>query len=89
MLGVGADYFVELIDQRSNSPCRFNRSWGYDRNGIWVDSGYSSGYPLTNVARGTEQYRALVADEPGLGTIANQLEGEILVVWKGRAYRIR
>lgn len=58
-------------------------------NGVWVDSGYAAGYAITNVARGTEQFRALVADEPGLGTIANQLSGDILVVWKGRAYRIR
>jgi hypothetical protein len=58
------------------------------QNGVWVDSGYAAGYDVTNVRRGTEQYRALIADEPGLGTIANQLSGEILVVWKSRAYRI-
>jgi hypothetical protein len=58
------------------------------QNGVWVDSGYAAGYDVTNVSRGTEQYRALVADEPGLGTIANQLSGDIIVVWKGRAYRI-
>lgn len=56
---------------------------------LWVDSGYAEGYGVTYVTRGTEQYRALIADEPQLGTIANQLGGDILVVWKGRAYRIR
>jgi hypothetical protein len=30
---------VELIRQTSSSNCRFNRSWGFDRGGIWVDQG--------------------------------------------------
>ena len=53
----------------------------------WVDTAYKSSRSLTNVARGSEQYRALVADEPGLRTVAEQLGGEVVVVWKSRAYR--
>jgi hypothetical protein len=53
----------------------------------WVDTAYKSSHSLTNVARGSEQYRALVADEPGLRTVAQQLGGEVIVVWKSRAYR--
>jgi hypothetical protein len=30
---------VELIKQRSGSPCEQGRSWGYDARGIWVDRG--------------------------------------------------
>jgi hypothetical protein len=30
---------VELVKQRSASACRFNKTWGYDRKGIWVKSG--------------------------------------------------
>jgi hypothetical protein len=30
---------AELVRQLSDSSCIFNRSWGYDRNGVWVDSG--------------------------------------------------
>ncbi len=30
---------VQLIRQRSGSPCDFGRTWGYDRRGIWVDRG--------------------------------------------------
>ncbi|MGF1488638.1 MAG: DUF3011 domain-containing protein [Prochloraceae cyanobacterium] len=30
---------VELRRQLSNASCNFNRSWGYDRRGIWVDRG--------------------------------------------------
>lgn len=30
---------AELIRQLSDNHCVFNRSWGYDRNGVWVDRG--------------------------------------------------
>jgi len=30
---------VTLIRQRSDSPCRLGETWGYDRQGIWVDRG--------------------------------------------------
>lgn len=55
----------------------------------WIDTAYQSSSSTTLVTRGSEQYRALVADEPGIRTIAEQLSGEVVVVWKGRAYRIR
>lgn len=54
----------------------------------WVDTAYN-GSATTNVKRGSEQYRALVADEPSIRMFADQLGGEVIVVWKGRAYRIR
>jgi hypothetical protein len=57
--------------------------------GIWTDTAYDSSTRTVNMARGSEQFRALVADEPAIGTIAEQLDGEVIVVWKGRAYRIR
>jgi hypothetical protein len=54
----------------------------------WVDTAYSSSRSTTNVSRGSEHYRSLIADEPGIRAIAEQLPGEVIVVWKGRAYRI-
>lgn len=30
---------VELVKQRSDAECREGYSWGYDREGIWVDRG--------------------------------------------------
>ena len=54
----------------------------------WVDTAYRS-QPVTTLSRGSERYRALVADEPDIDRIARQLGGEVLLVWKGRAYRIR
>jgi hypothetical protein len=53
---------------------------------VWIDTDYKS-TQLTNVARGSEQYRALVADEPALRKIAEHFSGEVIVVWKRRAYR--
>jgi len=56
---------------------------------IWIDTAYAAPRATTNLTRGSEQYRGLIADEPGIKTIADQLDGEVIVVWKGRAYRIR
>ena len=44
---------VQLIKQRSGSPCTFGQTWGWDQRGIWVDRGcradfavgYSGGGP--------------------------------------------
>jgi Putative zinc-finger len=55
----------------------------------WIDTGYSPSRATVQIRRGSEQYRALVADEPEIGRIAGALPGEVVVVWKGRAYRIR
>ncbi|HKS08511.1 MAG TPA: hypothetical protein VJS13_03125 [Pyrinomonadaceae bacterium] len=57
--------------------------------GIWTDTAYDSSTRTVAMARGSEQFRALVADEPEIKKIAEQLDGEVIVVWKGRAYRIR
>ena len=55
----------------------------------WIDIAYVATRPAINVVRGSEQYRVLVADEPSIRTIAERLAGEVIVVWKGRAYRLR
>ncbi len=55
----------------------------------WVDTAYNSSQSATVVRRNSEQYRALIADEPELRRISDALGGEVTVVWKGRAYRIR
>jgi hypothetical protein len=59
------------------------------QSGVWVDTAYDSSKDAVTLSRGSEQYRALVADEPSIKTIADQLDGEIIVVWKGHTYRIR
>lgn len=55
----------------------------------WVDTAYDSSRTPIKVARDSEQYRALVADEPELRVIAEHLNGVVIVVWKNRAYRIQ
>jgi len=54
-----------------------------------MDTAYNSSMTTMTVARGSESYRALVADEPAIRTIADQLDGTVVVVWKGKAYLIR
>lgn len=55
----------------------------------WIDTAYDSSRRTINVSRGSEQFRALVSDEPGIRTIAEKLSGVVIVVWNGRAYRIQ
>jgi 3-hydroxyisobutyrate dehydrogenase-like beta-hydroxyacid dehydrogenase len=54
-----------------------------------VDVKYKSSMPSTGVRRGTETFRALVADVPVIGRVAEQISGEVIVVVSGRAYTIR
>ncbi|HKP80797.1 MAG TPA: zf-HC2 domain-containing protein [Pyrinomonadaceae bacterium] len=57
------------------------------QGGVWIDTAYNS-QSLTELKRGSEQYRGLVGDEPEIRQIASQLEGDIIVVWKGKGYKI-
>jgi hypothetical protein len=57
--------------------------------GVWTDTAYDSSTAITTYNRGSESYRSLIADEPAIKTIADQLDGEIIVVWKGHTYRIK
>jgi len=70
-------------ETRSVAGKRFRR-----QKGVWVDTAYNSSRSPLRVRRGTEQYRALVADEPVIGTVSTSLAGDVIVVVKGRAYHI-
>ena len=71
-------------ETRTISGKRFRR-----QGNSWIDTAYDSSRGTTNVSRGSEQFRALVADEPGIRTIAEKLNGVVIVVWNGKAYRIQ
>lgn len=71
-------------DTRTVAGRRFRK-----QGSVWIDTAYSSSRGTTDLTRGSEQYRALIADEPAIKQIADELDGEIIVVWKARAYRIR
>lgn len=55
----------------------------------WIDTAYRNGQATVNIRRNSEQWRALTADEPELRRIADTLGGEVVIVWHGRAYRIK
>jgi len=38
---------VQLLKQRSDSPCRQGYSWGFDRRRIWVDHGCRADFQLS------------------------------------------
>jgi hypothetical protein len=78
------DSNLRIEETRSAAGHRFRRE-----GGAWVDVNYKSSMSSTGVRRGTDAYRALVADLPELGRVAEQLSGEVVVVLRGRAYRIR
>jgi hypothetical protein len=43
---------AELVRQTSNSACIEGRSWGVDRNGIWVDQGCAGQFAESRRGRG-------------------------------------
>jgi len=71
-------------ETRSVGGRRFRR-----QNGVWIDTAYKTSQATVVVRRDSEQYRALVADEPEVGRISRALGGEAVIVWKGRAYRVK
>jgi hypothetical protein len=77
-------------DDNSSAETRKVAGRRFRRQGdSWIDTAYSPSQATTVVRRNSEQYRALVADEPEIGRITAALGGEVIVVWKGRAYRIK
>lgn len=77
-------------DERANTEESATRSAGgrkFRRQGnAWVDQKFKSSMTLKSVSRGSEEFGAL---DSGLRAIAQQLGGEVIVVWKGKAYLIK
>jgi len=53
---------------------------------VWVDVKFKSSMTLKSISRGSDEFNEL---DSGLRSIAQELGGELIVVWKGKAYRIR
>lgn len=68
-------------ETRSTGGRKFRR-----QGNTWIDTKFKSSMSVTNISRGSDEFRAL---DSRLRAIAEQLGGEIVVVWKGKAYRIR
>ncbi len=82
--GAGRAATEDAGEQRSVAGRQFRR-----QKSAWVDTAYRAGQATVNIRRASEQWRALIADEPELRRIADTLGGEVVVVWHGRAYRIK
>jgi len=75
-----ANNTLEMYDERRVSGKGFQR-----RNNVWYDNSYRSQATI-NVRRGTDEYRKL---DGGLRSIAESLDGVVVVMWSGKAYRIQ
>ncbi|HJQ32889.1 MAG TPA: hypothetical protein VJ866_11945 [Pyrinomonadaceae bacterium] len=82
--GRADDEIAPNAEARSAAGHRFVR-----KDGAWYDVNYKPAMPSTGVRRGTEGFRALVADLPEVGRAAEQLSGEFFIVIRGRAYHVR
>lgn len=71
----------KTVETRSVKGKKFNRS-----DGVWYDSAYKNSQRPINVSRGTDAYKKLDAD---LKSIAENLGGVVVVVWKGKTYKIQ
>jgi hypothetical protein len=71
----------ESAEKRSAGGHKFRR-----QGKAWIDQKFKSSMTLKSVARGSDEFNTL---DSGLRSIAQQLGGEVIVVWKGKAYLIR
>lgn len=77
-------------DRASTEEAPQTRSAGgrkFRRQGAaWVDQKFKSSMTLKSVSRGSDEFAGL---DSALRSIAQQLGGEVIVVWKGKAYLIK
>ena len=52
---------VSLRRQLSNAPCTRNRTWGFDRNGIWVDRGCRGDFDFGRSSNNSNNNSAAIA----------------------------
>lgn len=78
------DEVARVGETREAAGHRFRRD-----GSAWVDVKYKTSMNSTGVRRGTEAFRALVADYPVVGRVAEQIPGVVIIVVGGRSYRIQ
>ena len=77
---------VEDDEIRANTAGKRVAGKSFERkDGVWYDTAFH-GQPTIDIHRGTPQFNLL---DSGLKSIANNLSGVVVVVWKGRSYRIQ
>ena len=72
---------AEEAETRSVGGRKFRK-----QGSAWIDQKFKSSMTLKSVSRGSDEFNAL---DSGLRSIAQQLSGEVIVVWKGKAYLIK
>ncbi len=90
--GVMLPQSVEKTTAASESSTETRKVGGhvFRRQGsAWVDTAYTSSMSLVNIARGSDEYLSLIENDSSLRKIVEQLSGEVIVVWKSKAYRVR
>jgi hypothetical protein len=68
-------------ETRSAGGRKFKR-----QGSLWVDAKFKSSMTLKSISRGSSEFAAL---DSGLRAIAQQIGGEVIVVWKNKAYLIK
>jgi hypothetical protein len=71
----------EAPETRSVGGRKFRR-----QGNAWVDAKFKSSMTLKSISRGSSEFAEL---DSGLRSIAQQIGGEVIVVWKNKAYLIR
>lgn len=71
----------EEAQTRSVGGRKFRR-----QGNAWVDQKFKSSMTLKSIARGSNEFAEL---DSGLRSIAQQLGGEVIIVWKDKAYLIK
>jgi len=71
----------EEADTRTVGGRKFKR-----QGNVWIDEKLKSSMSIKTISRGSDEFEKL---DGGLRSISQQFSGPIVVVWKGKAYRIQ
>jgi hypothetical protein len=69
---------TEASETRSAGGHKFHR-----QGSAWIDNKFKSSMSMKSIARGSSEFEGL---DSQLRSIAGQFSGEVIVVWKGKAY---
>jgi hypothetical protein len=71
----------EEADTRTVGGRKFKR-----QGNVWIDEKLKSSMSIKTISRGSDEFEKL---DGGLRSISQQFNGPVVVVWKGKAYRIQ
>lgn len=71
---------VRLQRQLSNAPCRQNQTWGYNRDGIWVDRGCRAEFRVGDSDRRRNQRLTCSAEGSGRHLCRADVRNEVILI---------